>query len=298
MSIKIVEKVNIFEWTERAKKDPVKYFERQATEVVLTAIGMSEPFSDHIFLKGGILMGVLYGSPRNTGDIDFTTDLDPEDELPDALRAALDETLPRAAVDIGFPDMVLKVQTIKIKPRRDSLAKDTFPALEMKIAYANRGTNQEKRLQQGAAVHVVQVDISFNEPTSGFQIIKIEGAEAANLKTYSIYDLIGEKVRALLQQPEKRKNRRQDIYDISLLLEAFTFDSDEKKKILHSIKTKCSSRGITPDLTSLSSEAVRDRAEAEWGTLAIEIGEEELPDFGECFSRVEAHYMSLPWGQA
>lgn len=297
MPIKNVEKVNIFEWTERAKEDPVKYFERQATEVVLTAIGMSDPFSDHIFLKGGILMGVLYGSPRNTGDIDFTTDLDPEDELPDALRAALDETLPRAAVEIGFPDMVLKVQTIKIKPRKDSLAKDTFPALEMKIAYANRDTKQEKRLQQGAAAHVIQVDISFNEPISGIQVIKLEGTEAAKIKTYSIYDLIGEKVRALLQQTEKKKNRRQDIYDISLLLEAFTFDIDERKQILYSIKSKCASRGITPDSTSLSSGGVRERAEAEWETLAIEIGEEKLPDFGECFSRVEAHYISLPWAE-
>tara|TARA_R110000850_G_scaffold170303_1_gene295737 strand:+ start:348 stop:533 length:186 start_codon:yes stop_codon:yes gene_type:complete len=61
---------------------------------------MAEPFSEHIFLKGGILMGVLYGSPRNTGDIDFMTDLDPNDELPDALRAALDETLPRAAAEM------------------------------------------------------------------------------------------------------------------------------------------------------------------------------------------------------
>jgi hypothetical protein len=143
MLIEAVEKVNIFEWVARAKIDPVKYFERQATEVVLTAIGMAEPFSEHIFLKGGILMGVLYGSPRNTGDIDFTTDLDPNEELPDALRSALDGTLPRAAAEIGYPDMLLRVQTIKIRPRQDSLAKDTFPALEMKIGYAKRGSPQE-----------------------------------------------------------------------------------------------------------------------------------------------------------
>lgn len=295
MLIEAFEKVNIFDWVERAKIDPVKYFERQATEVVLAAIGMAEPFSEHIFLKGGILMGVLYGSPRNTGDIDFTTDLDPNDELPDALRTALDETLPRAAAEIGYPGMLLRVQTIKIRPRKNSLAKDTFPALEMKIGYAQRGSPQERHFHKGRSPQVIQVDISFNEPISGLQVIKLEEASSTEIKAYSIYDLIAEKVRALLQQELKNKNRRQDIYDISLLLRAFEFDEDEKTKILTSIKTKCASREITPDVHSLSSEAVRKHAKAEWGTLAVEIGEDQLPDFDECFAQVEAHYTSLPW---
>ena len=295
MLIEAVQKVNIFDWVERAKIDPVKYFERQATEVVLAAIGMAEPFSEHIFLKGGILMGVLYGSPRNTGDIDFTTDLDPNDELPDALRTALDRTLPRAAAEIGYPGMLLKVQTIKIKPRKDSLAKDTFPAFEMKIGYAKRGSPQEKHFHRGKSSQVIQVDISFNEPVSGLQVIKLEEGSSTEIKAYSIYDLIAEKVRALLQQELKNKNRRQDIYDISLLLRAFEFDENEKIKILTSIKTKCASRGITPDVHTLSSEAVRKHAKVEWGTLAVEIGEDQLPDFDECFAEVEAHYTSLPW---
>lgn len=295
MLIEAFEKVNIFEWVERAKIDPVKYFERQATEVVLAAIGIADPFSKHIFLKGGILMGVLYGSPRNTGDIDFTTDLDPQDELPDALRAELDKTLPRAAAEVGYPEMLLKVQTIKIKPRKDSLAKDTFPALEMKVGYAQRGSPQERHFHKGRSSQVIQVDISFNEPVSGLQIIKLEEGSSTEIKAYSIYDLIAEKVRALLQQEMKNKNRRQDIYDISLLLRAFDFDEGEKTKILMSIKTKCASRGITPDVNSLSSEGVRQHAKAEWETLAVEIGEDQLPDFDDCFAQVEAHYISLPW---
>lgn len=295
MLIEAVEKVDIFEWVNRAKVDPVKYFERQATEVVLAAIGMADPFKDHIFLKGGILMGVLYGSPRNTGDIDFTTDLDPNDELPDALREALDTTLPRAAAEIGYPDMLLKVQAIKIKPRKDSLAKDTYPALEMKIGYARRGSPQERHFQKGRSPQVIQVDISFNEPISGFQVIKLEETSSTAIKAYSVYDLIAEKVRALLQQEKKKKNRRQDIYDISLLLRAFEFDDEEKSKILNSIRKKCYSRDVNPDANSLSADWVRKHAKAEWKTLAVEIGDDELPDFDECFAEVEAHYKSLPW---
>ena len=287
--------VNILQWVEKAKDDPVRYLERQATEVVLAAVGMAEPFADHIFLKGGILMGVLYQSPRNTGDIDFTTDLDPETQLPTALEEALNKTLPRAAAELGYPDLLCSVQSIKIKPRKDSLAKDSFPAMMVKVGYAKRKSPQEKHFHNGKSPNVVQMDISFNEPVTGIQIVKLKEDSAAKIKAYSLVDLIAEKIRALLQQPEKRKNRRQDIYDIDLLIEGFEFDETEKKSLLEAIQTKCLSRDIAPDKASLSNPEVRERAHAEWDTLALEIGEESLPDFDSCYWRVEQFYTSLPW---
>jgi hypothetical protein len=35
------------------------------------------------------------------------------------------------------------------------------------------------------------------------------------------------------------------------------------------------------------------RAKEEWHTLEVEIG--EIPDFDECFERVNTFYVSLPW---
>ena len=67
--------VNIAAWVERASNDPPSYLERQATEVLLAAIGTAPSYNDKIFLKGGILMGVRYESPRQTADIDFSTTL-------------------------------------------------------------------------------------------------------------------------------------------------------------------------------------------------------------------------------
>lgn len=287
--------VNIYNWVEKAKHDPVRYFERQATEVVLTAIGMAEPFSEHIFLKGGILMGVLYQSARNTGDIDFTTDLDPETQLPGVLEEALNKALPRASAELGYTDLLSRVQSIKIRPRRDSLAKDTFPAMLIKVGYARRDSLQEKHFNKGKSPTVVQMDISFNEPVSAIQVVKLNEENATKIKAYSLTDLIAEKLRALLQQPSKKKNRRQDIYDIDLLIKGFEFDETERDALLEAVLVKCKSRDIYPSKDSLSAHEVRERAQAEWGTLALEIGEESLPDFNACFERVERFYRSLPW---
>ena len=51
--------VDIKPWIDRARRDPLAYVERQATEVVLTAVGSLPGYGSHIFLKGGILMAVV-----------------------------------------------------------------------------------------------------------------------------------------------------------------------------------------------------------------------------------------------
>jgi hypothetical protein len=44
---------------------------------------------------------------------------------------------------------------------------------------------------------------------------------------------------------------------------------------------------------SISNPDVKKRARSEWDTLRQEIG--EVPDFDECFAKVEALYQALPW---
>lgn len=51
-----------------------------------------------MFLKGGILMGLAYDSPRQTSDIDLTTYLIAEADVDNKIRRLLDSALPRAAL--------------------------------------------------------------------------------------------------------------------------------------------------------------------------------------------------------
>ena len=284
--------VNIAEWVERAKSDPVAYLERQATEVFLAALAMTKPWCHQVFLKGGILMGVVYGSPRQTGDIDFTTIADPQPGIAEDLAAALDANFPRAAAELGYPTLLCRAQSFKYFPKGEEFPKNDGPAVKMGIGYALRGSPQEKHLKAGRAPKKLTIDISFKEPVSAIQIIHDAISQKA-FRAYSLHDLMAEKIRALLQQEKRNRYRRQDIYDLDILLAKFPFDEEEKVCLLAVLRDKCQARGIEPARDSLAQPEIVQRAKEDWHTLEVEIG--DIPKFDECFERVNAFYVSLPW---
>lgn len=289
----VTKRVDIVEWVEQARADPQRYMERQATEVLLAAVGQCPDYGEKLYLKGGVLMGVVYHSPRQTADIDFTADFPPDDAIEDRLRASLDPALQRAAARQGYPYLVCRVQKIKRQPRKDHFTKADFPALLMTIGYAERDTPGHNRLDNGQSPHTLSMDISFREPIHAIEFVHLSPDSSAAVHTYSLTDVIAEKLRALLQQPERRRNRRQDVYDIDYLVGHVPLDESSKKEILDALYTKARQRGLEPDVNSMSVPDVRAYAEQEWQSLAIEV--DQLPPFGETFERVVAFYRSLPW---
>ncbi len=284
--------VDIKAWIDRARRDPLAYAERQATEIVLSAIGSIPGCGSRFFLKGGILMAMVYASPRGTGDMDFTTDLLAAPDFAVKLREELDQALPRAAATLGYPDLVLHVQTVRERPRPFGGTDISFPALEMRIAYAKRGSKNEERLAHGQGLHVIDLEVSFNEPIHAIQIVRL-GEKGPLISAYGLTDLIAEKFRALLQQVPRNRYRRQDVYDIAHLIGRFPLDESERAAILECFLEKCAARDIKPTVESISDSQVKERARSEWNTLKQEIG--EVPDFDVCFAKVEALYKALPW---
>ncbi|MCZ6859840.1 MAG: nucleotidyl transferase AbiEii/AbiGii toxin family protein [Alphaproteobacteria bacterium] len=284
--------VDIASWVERARSDPQAYLERQATEVFIAAIGITPSYASKVFLKGGVLMGIRYDSPRQTADLDFTASFNPKTVEIGDIRAEFDDAVIRAAAQIGYPSLVCRVQTVRARPRQNSLEIDSFPALEMKIAYALRDSPQEIRLRAGQCPTILEADISFNEPIDAIQVVRL-GKDGPEIKAYSLLDLIAEKLRALLQQVVRNRYRRQDVYDLAYLVERFSLDRNEKAHLLQVFRTKSASRGINPDRNSLSRPQVVQRARAEWDTLTLELG--DLPNFEERFEIVNRLYRSLPW---
>lgn len=284
--------VDILEWVEKAKSDPQAYLERQATEVLLTTLGTVEPYAKKIFLKGGILMGVVYQSFRQTADIDFTTNLEPDPGIADRLRNALTAAFPRVAAELGYPELMCNVQSARYFPNAKLFPKADSPALKIKVGYAHRGSKQQASFERGKATNVLEVDISFREPVGAIQVVHFAGT-GGKILAYSLYDLVAEKLRALLQQEVRNRFRRQDIYDIDILVERFSFDGDEKRRLLYLLFKKCAARNIIPSREALAQPEIVRRAKDQWTTLALEL--EELPDFDTCFVRVDDFYRSLPW---
>lgn len=286
-------RIDIQAWIDRAKADPHDYLERQATEVLLTAVGQSERFGEGLYLKGGILMGVVYGSSRQTVDIDFTAGFDPDDATEQALAAALNTELRRVPARLGYPQLVCRIQTIKRQPRRDRFVTASFPALDLTIAYAERDSPAHARLERGQCPEVLHMEISFREPVYAVEFVRLHPDSAAAVGVYSLVDVLAEKLRALLQQVVRERNRRQDVYDIDFLVREVPLDSDDKSAVLQALFSKARARGIEPHVDAMDDPEVRRRAEAEWGTLAIEVG--TLPSFQATFANVVCFYRSLPW---
>ncbi|MGU3594114.1 nucleotidyl transferase AbiEii/AbiGii toxin family protein, partial [Methylobacterium brachiatum] len=118
--------------------------------------------------------------------------------------------------------------------------------------YARRGTNEEKRLLEGQSTNVLQVDLSFREPVLNTTEATL-GKPDLFIRTYAFEDVVAEKFRALLQQPDRNRARRQDVFDLAWL--ARTVDqpvTDEMRaKILMALIEKSAARGITPSITSM-----------------------------------------------
>ncbi len=287
---KPVLEINVAGWVDRAKANPVAYQQRQAAEITLNAIAISAPLNDRLFLKGGILMGLVYDSPRQTGDIDLTADLTVDNDVDIRIQRLLDSAFPRAAAALGYTDLILKIHSVKRQPKA-IFEKAKFPALKIKIAYAQRGTRQEKALLEGKAPGVIDLDISFNETMRQIQVLELTGGR--ELRAYSLIDLIAEKYRAMPQQMTRNRNRRQDVYDLHFLVADNDLDFAIRAQILDTLMEKSRSRYIEPTRLSLEDPEVKKRSGAEWGTLEVELG--EVPDFEECFERVSEFYRSLPW---
>ncbi|MBP2233421.1 putative nucleotidyltransferase component of viral defense system [Azospirillum agricola] len=287
--------VKLAAWVEEARADPVKLRARQVTEILLHAVGLSPTLQASLVLKGGTLMSLAFGSPRTTKDVDFTATADPDD-LPDHLRDDLDRALRRAAAELGYLDLLCRVQAVKYQPRRDGFEACQAPALQVTIGSALRGTGEEARLERGAAPQVLGIDISFKEPLFDARELRLDEL-AVSLRAYSHAEVIAEKLRALLQQPLRNRGRRQDVYDIAHLLEHN--EDVALPAMVHAIVVeKCRARGFEPTRALIDDPAVAERASRDWATLADELPRGTLPAFGERFSLVRAFYHSLPWPEA
>jgi predicted nucleotidyltransferase component of viral defense system len=280
--------IDVSEWVDRVRTDPVAHRQRQATELILNAVAMST-LCTKLYLKGGVLMGLAYDSPRQTADIDLTATFDLVESTLDEVREVLDRTLSRARVQLGYDLLLARVQKVVRHPRNKPDAR--FPALQITVGYAERGSAQAKRLDEGRAASTIVIDVSFNEETHGLQVLELTGGQ--NLYAYSLIDLMAEKYRAMLQQVVRNRSRRQDTYDLHRLISTGALEGTDGDALLTALRAKCRSRDIEPTPDSLDDPEVRERAAREWNTMGLELG--EVPPFDECYAAARAFYRELPW---
>ncbi len=287
-------KVNIRDWILAAPNPQARQL-RQAVDITLNAFASFSDYVSTCSLKGGILMGLAYGSPRLTADIDLSLARRPNKDDPEEIKGLLNASFDFIAFERGHPDMALRVGVIKRLPK-GKFDESDFPGLGVKVLYAHRNNEgQMRRLEAGMGGPTLSLDISFNEPAEELQLLSL--SEESSILAYGRAELIAEKLRALLQQIPRKRERRQDPYDIWHLVENTKITDEDKVIILKRLIAKSESRGIFPSLDSLQNPEISRRASARWSSLELELGKGKLPEFKICWKATVDLYESLPWAE-
>jgi predicted nucleotidyltransferase component of viral defense system len=285
-----IEECDLKSWVDAAETDKETEF-RQAVHTILLSISSDQELKSSMVLKGGILLAIRYQSPRFTKDIDFSTEKKLGDGITkETVQTALDKSLAMAVEELDY-DLDCRVQSCQVQPRK--VPNPTYPSIKLKIGFAYKGTPKHKRLEVLKSTSSISIDYSFNELTPNIESMKLGDGE--EIQVYSLTDLIAEKYRSLLQQETRKRNRRQDVFDLSRLIDSLTdIEEIEKSKILHCLIEKCNSREIKAESNSFENPIVRSMAEKDYGTLENDVVG-DLPEFHSSFDDVASFYKSLPW---
>ncbi|MBU4337794.1 MAG: nucleotidyl transferase AbiEii/AbiGii toxin family protein [Actinobacteria bacterium] len=287
-----MQQYNIGEWVD-LEENPTHKTLREAIHTVLIAISTGKWPNHNMIIKGGVLLAIRYESIRFTEDIDFSTNINLKDFDQDSFLLELEQNLASAVEKLDY-GLDCKIQSYQLQPSNNPNA--TFPTFKIKIGYAYKhDTNAHKRLLKKQSLHIVKLDYSLNEET--YDVEPLILTDGGTIYAYSIYDIIAEKFRAILQQKTRNRVRRQDSYDLYTLINNFPITTDEERKvILDTLLKKSASRNLEISIASISDPETIQRSEEQYHVLASEI-DGELPEFETVYRFVKNFYESLPWGK-
>ena len=259
--------------------------------LILSAIGTSTALRSKMVMKGGLLMAIRYDSGRFTKDADFSTRDRYEPGMEQALIDELERQLDTANESLSY-DTMCRIQRYEVRPAR---IERRFQTLGLNVGYAPRSKRREmEKLLNKQAPTIVEIDYSYNEAVYDVEILAL--GDGDELRAYSFLNLIAEKLRSLLQQPIRKRNRRQDVYDLHLLITGSKpLENEECAQLLALLRASCRAREIEPDVNSLAEPAIREMAMKGYEDLAPEV-EGDLVSFDDAYTRVQAFYAALPWG--
>lgn len=137
------------------------------------------------------------------------------------------------------------------------------------------------------------IDHSYNEAVFDVEVLRFSDGDS--ICAYSFTNLVAEKLRSLLQQPVRRRNREQDVYDLHLLIGmGHPLSAEERHHLVKLITDSCTSRNIAVDARALRNPEVRAMAEKGYANLQPTI-EGRLSPFNEAYAVVQDFFEALPW---
>ncbi|MHB8576288.1 MAG: nucleotidyl transferase AbiEii/AbiGii toxin family protein [Dehalococcoidia bacterium] len=188
--------------------------ERFAQGEVLRSIAESRELSALLVFKGGNALDFVWLPNRSTKDLDFSV-LDASG-LAEVSESRLQALLVAALTDPeALSEVVFKIQRVHRNPPELTRPFATF---QINVGYAlpDEPTLVSRMARGLASPHVVKVEVTINEVVCAAVTTDIGNGHRMRVST--IEDIVAEKLRALLQQPLRNRQRPQDLLDIASIM--------------------------------------------------------------------------------
>jgi predicted nucleotidyltransferase component of viral defense system len=243
--------------------------------VILESIAAAPSLAGSIAFKGGNALRFAYGSRRSTTDLDFTAEASfPDDEGP--IRARLDEALRSA---LSRHRVKARCQRVRRNP---ASREKTRPTYDISVGFLLPGDRLYNNFESSKNLpSTVDVEISINELVCEVVSFSLNPG-GKSLRVCSLEDITAEKLRALLQQPIRKRSRPQDVYDIANIARLGLIMDDAKVSTYLTLKSEA--RDIHPRKGSFD-DTVRDLAVIGYEDLMAPDDPDFIP-FDEAWARV------------
>lgn len=234
---------------------------RFAQYAVLRAIAGVRPLQASLVFKGGNALDFVWVPNRSTTDLDFTLDLAVEQHAfdPATLRALLERGLRSVEQALG---VTFALYGVRQRPPGEGR---TFATIEARIGYALPDEERLRlRMRHGqTSPHMVQIEISRNEPICAATTVALDATHQVRVST--LEDIVAEKLRALLQQPIRNRERRQDLLDIAVALRSHP-DLD-RAAIAAYLLEKAAARGVPVSRAAFRDPEIARRARVDYEAM-------------------------------
>lgn len=247
--------------------------------VLLTCIASDVIACRSLVLKGGNALRFAYQSPRSTKDLDFSVDTNDITDNEESIRKLLD-----AAFRHGERrhNVKAKCQRVRRNPRSPEATRQTY---DVTVGYQLPGDAYFNDFANRNVTTVIPLEISFNDRVC--ETSQCPGVTL--LRVCSLEDILAEKLRSILQQKIRNRNRCQDVYDISRNLRAAKID---RSKISRYLLEKAAVREVPVTKASFD-DVARDMASKDYDKQIHEQAPHDFIPFDVAWAEVVSLVQSL-----
>lgn len=279
---------NLPDWAESNGLTIEEARRRFAQFVVLCGVASVRILRDYLVFKGGNALDFVLQPNRSTTDLDFSLDMDGGEplggtkQLRDALTIGLRQVAPRFGVALAVHSVTQQ------PPGKDK----TFITYRAKIGYALPDQHRLKirMANNHTSPHVLPIDISINEPIVGSTTFALDDRFEL-LRISTLEDIVGEKLRSLLQQPIRNRTRKQDLLDIAVVVRAN--EAIDRQWVATALRIKAEARNVPVTRTAFRNPEVIRRAGIGYAALQFTTRTTFIP-FDEALAIVLAFVDDLP----